>query len=125
MYLSAICFSLLSAQTKKNIEVIFNLVDKSLSEVKNSDEQNYVLKFNSVDNLDVIKGRVAYNLKNSAENAYNELNYTVDTLNVKYPELYRDGLFGDYFLVREIKYSGYYSVINDEQIINNKKFNFD
>lgn len=121
---TAIFFSCLTAQSKKNIEVIFNMVDESLEEIKNSDNQSYVLKFNSVDNLDIVKGRVVYNLNDSEQNTNKELSYTVDTLKVEYPELYRDGLFGDYYLVRQIKLSGYYSVIENSKIISNNTFNY-
>lgn len=119
-------FSLISfAQSKKNLELIFEFVDNSLSEVKRSPGKNFVLKFNAVDNLDVIKGRVAYNLKDfSGEGVETELIYTVDSLSVNYPEMFRDGLFGDYFLVRNVNYSGYYSIIENNKPEENRKFSF-
>lgn len=117
-------FSLvLSAQTKKNIELIFNLVDESLEKLQDLSDKNIVLKFNAVDNLDVLKGRVVYNLKsNNDKELTTELNYTVDSLQVNYPEMFRDGLFGDYLLVRDIKYKGYYSLLNNNELGQNRKF---
>lgn len=122
-----LAFSVLSifsfGQSKKNLEVIFGFVDESLTEVKKVTNKNVVLEFNAADNLEVIKGRVLYNLgKSGKEDKEIKLNYTVDAVGVNYPEMFRDGLFGDFFLEREVYFNGYFSVLENDSLLINRSF---
>ena len=106
-------------QTQRNIDIIFDLTDLSISEINK--KENYVLNFNSAENLNVIKGRIFKNIK--TENSETVLNYYVDSLKVVYPEMFRDGWFGDYFLIRDVRLAGYYSIEKKGSLLDKKEFN--
>ena len=115
-------FTLFSfGQSKRNIDLIFDLVDQSISGINY--EENFVLKFNSAQNLNVIKGRILKKLKNNNVEDKKNLNYFVDSLSVTYPEMFRDGMFGDYLLSRKVKLAGYYSLERNNFLTEKEDFN--
>jgi len=68
---------------------------------------------------------VVYNLKKTEKKETGiKLNYIVDSVGVSYPEMFRDGLFGDFFLIRNIYYKGYFSVEKDNRQKLKRDFDF-
>jgi hypothetical protein len=110
--------SCLFAQEKTNLNIFFELVDKSVEAVLEDTEQlpGYKLRLNLSQPLNVFENRLTIKFTagsnstalSSQENT--ELIYTIEGTSVVYKEPFKKNLFGDFYLEREIKLSGSYLI---------------
>lgn len=124
--------SYINTQTLSNLDVINSLIDKSANkvnaEVKEAEGEIY-LNVSCQSNLLTLKngviaafGRITeYNIaeENRGENL---LQYSLEDAGVRYRETFRDGLFGDYFVEREVILKGSYFYTKREKITKSKRF---
>lgn len=103
----------LTAQTQTNLDVIYKLIDKSVSRADSilGSKQTINLSFTSSPILEVLKPKIfksfnkhGYLLTTSAIESNSEVNYTVTSLKVEYKNPFSDGLFGGLLLEREISF---------------------
>lgn len=103
-----------NAQSKSNMEIITNLVGKSVSETGLKESQSeFSLHLLSPTNYEILN-----NVASSFFSTGNKINsqsslkveYSITDLQVNYPDVFRDGWFGNFLLEREIKLNGNYSI---------------
>lgn len=109
-------FSALFAQST-NLDVFYSLVEKSVDTILADRELNnkqFEVLFKSPATYEIFKGRLFYHLEKNCgvnlvqNNKSSKLEYSLVNLEVNYPASFRDGLFGDYYLVREFLLTGNY-----------------
>ncbi|MFA5803566.1 MAG: hypothetical protein WC879_02885 [Melioribacteraceae bacterium] len=105
------------AQTKTNIDVIYKLIDRSVSRADSvlGTKQTINLSFTSLLILEVLKPKIfqtfnehGYLLTTSTIESNSAVNYAVTSLKVEYRNPFSDGLFGGLLLERKITF--YYSL---------------
>ena len=121
------------AQTKTNLEVIYKLIDRSVSRADSIliPKQTINLSFTSSSALEVLKPKIfqTFNehgyLLTSATIESNEsnsaVNYTVTSLKVEYRNPFSDGFFGGLLLEREISFNYSLTITGTDKTI--KSFN--
>ena len=121
------------AQTKTNLEVIYRLIDRSVSRADSIliPKQTINLSFTSSSALEVLKPKIfqTFNehgyLLTSATIESNEsnsaVNYTVTSLKVEYRNPFSDGFFGGLLLEREISFNYSLTITGTDKTI--KSFN--
>lgn len=105
------------AQADSNMEVFNRLVDSSVVKINKvipGNGDTIAVRFRSGENYSVFSNRVALDFsrlgRTIASASPNVVNYTIEDAGVNYGDMYRDGLFGDYFLPRKLSLKGNYSV---------------
>lgn len=127
--------SFLSAQIKTNLEVVDSLLRVSVLEINSANPNkniNYEFKFNSPQDYNALSNSVIEKLQNvgfklnASENNNEILNYSIKNILVEYPEMFRDGIFGDYLVNRKIKLEGSFYFSSNENLgkVTNFDFNF-
>ncbi|MDA3861677.1 MAG: hypothetical protein PF445_10655 [Melioribacteraceae bacterium] len=125
--------SLVFAQSKTNLEMIYGLIDSSAGVISNN-INNHNLEFNTDVNspneysqinqrilTSLVRNKVKLNLDSLA---MNKINYSLSQVTVNYSDLFRDGLFGDYLLERNFILSGDFSIQNSSKISSADIFNY-
>ncbi len=128
-----ICLINLSAQTKTNLDIFYLMVDSSahqlVSQIPISNDtvkidlnlgESYSLFRNKINAGLMEAGKVS---EQKSQNAL-KINYVIDDVNVTYGDMYRDGLFGDYYLPRFLSLKGNYLIQNDKGIFKEFKYAF-
>lgn len=101
-------------QPVKNLDIIHGLIDRSVEKIDSSfDKENTLVDVVLPSPLEILKSKIieSFNSKNiRTGNAEGKsiLKYVLSDISVKYPETFRDGLFGEYLIVREISLTGSY-----------------
>jgi hypothetical protein len=107
--------SVFLAQKKTNLEIVDSLLGLSVSQISNTfqnKEQNYKFQFNSPEDYTALSNSILEKLqkngfKFSTEVEQSEiLNYSIKNISVGYPEMFRDGIFGNYLVNRKIYLEG-------------------
>jgi hypothetical protein len=105
------------AQTKTNLEVFNKLIDSSVVKMNDSilaTEKTISLNYNASDVFAVFRNQVVLDFarlgKTISSTSANIVDYSVEDANVHYGEMYKDGIFGDYFVPRTVKLKGNYSI---------------
>jgi len=118
IFLVIFSFSVLSAQTRSNLEIISSLVQNSVNQIENKHNlKEFSYKYSSPENLNLFDGMAkSYFGENSKinEESNAELHYSLNEIKVTYPDVFRDGIFGNFLLKRKILLSGNYSIKNHE-----------
>lgn len=112
-------FTLSNAQVKTNFELIDSLIKISANEISkqiNVDE-SYKLNYKSAEEYSVLENTVIKYLQENKIRIVsnnNILNFTLEEAKIYYPEMFRDGLFGEYLIDRtaEIRIS-YFTAQNE------------
>jgi len=98
---------------KPNLDIIYELADSSIT-ILNADIESrvsgYYVKLNLAPAFNVLEGRIKSKLSPVIREYFQEIVYSIENIKVEYPEVFRDGLFGDYKVTRKFTYSGYYSM---------------
>lgn len=116
----------LNGQSKSNLDVFYDLVDsaslKVVNEIPTSSDSVY-FNLMLVDDFNIFTNRIISSLSSTGKKisfidkySNNKINLVIESAEVNYPKIFRKGLFGDYFLKREISLKGNYSLL-----INNTK----
>ncbi len=101
------------AQTKTNLDVIYKLIDRSVSKADSilGTKQTINLSFTAPSQLEVLKPKIfqtfsshGYSLTTSTNESNPAVNYTVTSLKVEYKNPFSDGLFGGLLLERKVSF---------------------
>jgi hypothetical protein len=122
---------LIKAQPESNLQKIYRLINHSVDTIKsNIDKDQIQFNFNSPEDYSILKNKTVifftnsdYEIYEKDEKADIKLDYTIDNVKVNYNKTFRDGLFGNYFVEREITLSGSY-LITDNRVRNNDSFEY-
>ena len=119
--------SLLLAQSKTNLEMIYGLVDSSVIHIANNCSNSnsvFSLSIKSPKEYSELNHRIKASLVkhgielNVDSTVSDKINYSISQTIVQYSDLFRDGLFGDYLLERSFILSGEYLIQNSSTISN-------
>lgn len=122
-------------QTRDNLEIFYTLVDSSGENIINNlsgSGKNLNLNLNLgksyslfANHLMSIFYKSGYKINSQdASGGKININYVLDQAKVSYGDIFRNGLFGSYFLPRKIKISGNYSIKNNSFIYKEFHYNF-
>lgn len=113
IFIILIIFAGLVNAQKTNMEQITGLIEKSVVKInRNLIQSSVQFKFNSPENYSLFSNSVKAFLsekKQITDNSPTILNYSLENINVEYPEIFRDGLFGNFLLARKVSIKGAYS----------------
>ncbi len=121
----------LFSQTLSNLERINLLVDISTDEISSAinDTANiYIVDNKTPNEYSILNNRVIAGLsKNgikleSDPSQSNKISYTISHAGVKYTDLFRDGLFGEYLLERKFDLTGNYVIEKNGVVISSDTF---
>ena len=126
-------FAFSDAQTKTNLEIFYGLVDSSVAKInQNINSRNLKVTFSTGDYYRLFQNQVIADfvklgrtvLSDSAKTSpdFETINYSIDNANVKYGDMERDGLLGDFVMQRKIELSGSYAI--SKGTINSERFDF-
>ncbi len=123
----------LSAQPKTNLDIFYMMVDSSvnnfISQVPPSDK-SIKLGLSLGDSYSIFNNKIINNINSSGKklsdvsNDAITVNYVIDNIHVEYGEIFRDGLFGDYCITRNLLLKGNYLVGIDSALYNEFSFSF-
>ncbi|NOG97255.1 MAG: hypothetical protein HND52_04685 [Ignavibacteriae bacterium] len=124
--------SSLVAQVKTNLEVIDQLVEKTvigISDALPGDSKNLEFIYYSSEEMKLLKSNFIssfneneYRLNTSGSNNSIILELTLNTADVDYTDTFRDGLFGNYLVERKIDLNGSYFISVNGKISDVIKF---
>ncbi|MBK8945207.1 MAG: hypothetical protein IPM32_08040 [Ignavibacteriae bacterium] len=125
----------LVAQTKTNLEIVDSLIGVSISKINSTQidkNQNFEFKFNSPQEFSALSNSVIEKMQNVGfkfnkdENNSEVLNYSIKNILVEYPEMFRDGIFGEYLVNRkvELESSFYFSANGNLSKVENFVYNY-
>lgn len=117
-------------QAKSNFEQINLLIEKSVKQIaEKADnlENSYNLEITTPSQYLVFKNRILNSFNNSSLNITTEpgeksskIIYSLENVQVDYSDLFRDGLFGDYQIEREVFISGVYTINETGRLISDE-----
>ena len=101
-----------NAQVKTNFELIDSLIKISANEIskKINVDESYKLNYKSAEEYSVLENTVIKYIqenKISIGNNNNVLNFSLEEAKIYYPEMFRDGLFGEYLIDRTAEIRAY------------------
>ena len=126
-------FTLSDAQTKTNLEIFYSLVDSSVAKInQNINSKNLKVTFSTGDYYrlfqnqviaDFVKlGRTVLSDSTKLSSDFETINYSIDNANVKYGDMERNGLLGDFVMQRKIELSGSYSI--SKETVSSERYDF-
>ncbi len=102
----------LIAQPVTNLDKINNLLHSVCKDVSSVTPSKLYLNFNAPGSLYFLKNRTELffteNEKELTESSLDTLNFNIEDANIVYSEMFKDGFFGDYFIVRVANLKGTY-----------------
>lgn len=134
LFLFLTLFGFISAfgQSKSNLEIFFSQIDSVGMQIQQNIEDknaNVRINFLSSPEYSILENRLtSYLIKNGVKvlldsNLPSSLNFTITQAIVKYNDSFRDGLFGDVLVERNINLIGNF-IIPDKNISNDFSFIF-
>jgi hypothetical protein len=124
--------NLLIAQINTNYEVIINLVDSSAAKIFSELEQTdseYSVVFKTVKEYSSLNsrtinafGRAGIKINNAVEE--NKILYSINNVKVEYPDIFKDGIFGEFLVERKVLIKGEYQIMNKSVLKKADLFNF-
>ena len=125
----------LFSQTKTNLEIVDSLIFSSISDISRKididEKENVYLKFIAADDYQILKNIVISSLQKNKVNLVEDasmtditLNYNLIEIKTSYPEMFRDGLFGEYLAERNVSLNGSYFLVNEKSIGKVNSFNY-
>jgi len=122
------------AQVSTNLEIISRLIDSSAAKISKTNDQikkGFYLRNNLPQNYYILNNQIISAFVKNGNEVFNkpvdsrpELGYSISSIKVNYPELYKDSFLGGYKLTREIILDGNYSLSNDGSNISAVNFKF-
>ncbi len=107
-------YGVAAAQTRTNLEIFYTLLDSALTEAVNnsSADSDSLFYFESGDANNIFYNHAAAGLLDrnykDAPMQDADLVFLVDQTSVIYGEMFRDGLFGSFYIPRELQLQGNY-----------------
>jgi hypothetical protein len=120
----------LSAQSKTNLDVFYILVDSSVNDFISQipeKEDTIEVELNLGESYSLFENKIIADIYSSGKflakgDNKRKINYIINEARVEYGEIFRDGFFGDYFILRKISLKGNYLVQNNSALF--REFNF-
>lgn len=126
------CFSCI-AQTKTNLDLLYNLIDSStipVYETIKSTQDPVAFEFNLQDQHKTLSSRLISKIAEKNVNIAKVdligklIKYGIEQTNVEYGEVFKDGLFGSYKVNRTVNLSGSFEYYVNQKLLAAKSFNF-
>ena len=126
--------SLVYSQTKTNLEITLQLIEKTISQIDSLvDKKNeFNFSFTSPDSYSFLKSKVAdsfikksYTLKD-LDSLQNKIEYSIHNIKVNYSDPFKDRFFGSIYVQREVALNGAALISNSGKIASiqlNQAFN--
>jgi hypothetical protein len=133
LILSVLFYSSLFAQLKSNLEIFNSLIDSSailIAENFADKNTNYVLTTNLPAEYKALEQQILISLVKtglqikSDSTAAETINYSLINAGVIYPEVLRNGIFGEYILKRKLVLSGEFTITNQNRFYSADKFSY-
>ena len=115
-----------TAQTKTNLEKIFQLIDNSVFKVGEvvGKTENVALSVTGTVSLELLKPKVTvafsnrgYKMKNENSDEIAKVTYSLNQAKVEYANAEKDGFFGDVVAERIVSLNGIVSIISSDGIL--------
>ena len=115
-----------TAQTKTNLEKIFQLIDNSVVKVGEvvGKTENVALSVTGTVSLELLKPKVqaafsnrGYKMKNENSDEIAKVTYSLNQAKVEYANAEKDGFFGDVVAERVVSLNGIVSIISSDGIL--------
>ncbi len=105
-----------SAQTFDNLQFLLSLTDSSVSLIAGDlvDGKSYFLKTVNPQEYATLAERARFAFSRAGINVTNDstssyvISYNIEIAKIEYPDIFRDGWFGDYLIERRAELNGYY-----------------
>jgi hypothetical protein len=105
-----------SAQTFDNLQFLLSLTDSSVSLIAGDleDGKSYFLKTVNPQEYATLAERARFAFSRAGVNVTNDsissnvIGYNIENAKIEYPDIFRDGWFGDYLIERRAELNGYY-----------------
>ena len=116
----------ITAQTKTNLEKIFQLIDNSVAKVGEviGKTENVALSVTGPAFLELLKPKVlaafsnrGYRMKNENSDEVPKVTYSLNQVKVEYANAEKDGFFGDVIAERIVSLNGIVSIISSDGIL--------
>ncbi len=132
VFVNSIC----NAQVKTNLEIIKNLIDKSVQVIaKDTNFKNYnklVVEFVAAKDYEILQTEVISELQKNGVQLFGKnkiadlpkLTYTLNNAKVSYKDIFKDGILGTYLVERESNLNGSFFFEKNNMIGKVNKFNF-
>ena len=121
----------LNAQTESNIDIVYNLIERSVIKADSllGGKQTINLSVTTSPPLEILKPKVlqlfsnrGYLLKTSGNESVIQVNYAIASATVDYDNFFSDGFFGGIGLERKITLKGSFTIVKSDQIIKPVEF---
>ena len=121
-----------NAQQKTNLDIINNLIEKSVTKVDSilNVNKSINLSVTAPSSLELLKSKIFksfqdnnYTLSASSNESNPTVNYTLSTLKVEYKNPFSDGLFSSLLAEREISLNSTFTITGIDKKINSYGFN--
>lgn len=122
------------AQSVSNLEIFYQLADSSVNKlvgILSEDCKKVYFKPALLNDYLIFQSKIISGIqKNDKEilttgdSAITSVIYTIDDAKVKYSDVYKEGIFGDYKVKREIKFNGNYLISENGTVKNSEGFAF-
>ena len=115
-----------TAQTKTNLEKIFQLIDNSVVKVGEvvGKTENVALSVTGTVSLELLKPKVqaafsnrGYKMKNENSDEIAKVTYSLNQAKVEYANAEKDGFFGDVIAERIVSLNGIVSIISSDGLL--------
>lgn len=131
-FLVVITLGISNAQPIDNLSRINLLIDNSINSIDgiNINSSAYY-NIHAPNNYKILQSRAEltfgkHGLREQSEKEFSSesvlVKYRIDFAGVKYHDLHRDGLFGSYYLEREVSLKGYYLIQKENRTVNSDEF---
>ncbi len=136
LFITFFIFSSLVGQTRSNLNIVDSLIGISVFQISNSikdKNSEYQIKFNSPKDYNVLSNSIIEKFQSDGikftENDNEKdkiINYQIKNIKVEYPEMFRDGIFGEYLVNRKINVEGSYfiTLMGNVGKVNKYEFNY-
>ncbi len=109
---------------ESNLQKIYSSIEKSLdNSIKTNNKENLFLNYSSPPNYKILKNRILLWLAENdtvvmkRKEAEEIINYSLDETGVKYLNVFRNGLFGNYKVRRKIYLNGSLNIVRNNKIV--------
>ncbi len=121
-------------QPDTNLDIFYSMIDSSvtdfISKVPQS-EESIKLDLNPGKDYSVFTNKVIAKIISFGKKISNEkndeasiVNYIIDSVEVIYGDIYRDGFFGGFYLPRNLSLKGNYTVESDSTVLKNFSYSY-
>ncbi len=123
----------MNAQTKTNVELINDLLDKSIDETTHNmgtEDVSYYFEFSSLPEYALLKDKVISSasrklpLIQDESKSIKSIKYILDKTGIYYNKTFKDGFLGSYKVERIAELQGSYLVSFKNQVIESKEFSY-